>query len=184
MERICSRAAPIRNTLGATHLHWFTVHAKGKHMFKGFKEFLLRGNVIDLAVAVVIGAAFNAVVEKVVSSLITPLIGMFFKADSLDTALMVELPGGGTLAFGALVGALINFIIVAAVVYFVFVMPMNELRKRTTTAVEEPVVETEQELLSEIRDLLKAQNGGAASAAAPLAAPAAPANPAGPAHAE
>ena len=152
-------------------------------MFKGFKEFLLRGNVIDLAVAVVIGAAFNAVVEKVVSSLINPLIGMFFQADSLDTALLVDLPNGGTLAFGALIGALINFIIVAAVVYFVFVMPMNELRKRTAPAVEEPVVETEQELLSEIRDLLKAQNGGA-SAAAPLAAPAVPKATDGPAHAE
>ena len=73
-------------------------------MLKGFREFLLRGNVIDLAVAVVIGAAFNAVVTKVVDALFTPLIGMFFQADSLDTALMVNLPGGGTLAFGAVLG--------------------------------------------------------------------------------
>ena len=103
-------------------------------MFKGFRDFLMRGNVIDLAVAVVIGAAFNAVVQKVVDSLITPLIGMFFKADSLDTALLVQLPGGGAIAFGALIGAVLNFVIVAAVVYFVFVMPMNTMRERAAKA--------------------------------------------------
>ena len=148
-------------------------------MLKGFKEFLLRGNVIDLAVAVVIGAAFNSVVERVVSSLIDPLIGLAFKADSLDQALMVGLPNGDSVAFGALIGALINFIIVAAVVYFVFVLPMNELRKRTVTPEEEaPAGPSEQELLGEIRDLLRAQ---AATTATTTATPA-PAHPA--AHAE
>ena len=124
-------------------------------MFKGFKEFLLRGNVVDLAVAVVIGAAFNSVVEKVVDSLITPVIGMFFAADSLDTALMVGLPGGGTIAFGAVIGAAINFLIVALVVYFAFVMPMNRLRKPVP---EEVVGASQEELLAEIRDLLRVQN--------------------------
>ena len=137
-------------------------------MFKGFKEFLLRGNVVDLAVAVVIGAAFNAVVQKVVDSLINPIIGMVFKADSLDGALLVELPGGGSIAFGALIGAILNFLIVAAVVYFVFVMPMNKLRDMTKKdADEEVAAETEQELLVEIRDLLRAQ--ATASGAAPAA---------------
>lgn len=124
-------------------------------MFKGFKEFLLRGNVIDLAVAVVIGAAFNTVVERVVDSLINPVIGVVFKADSLDTAMQVALPGGGTIAFGALLGALINFVIVAAVVYFVFVVPMNKWRKPEPE--EEPETSAEAELLSEIRDLLRAE---------------------------
>lgn len=124
-------------------------------MFKGFKEFLLRGNVIDLAVAVVIGAAFNTVVQKVVDALINPIIGMVFKADSLDGAMMVGLPGGGSIAFGAVIGAILNFVIIAAVVYFVFVMPMNRLRKPVA---EEPGAPTEQELLTEIRDLLRAQN--------------------------
>lgn len=137
-------------------------------MFKGFKEFLLRGNVVDLAVAVVIGAAFNAVVQKVVDSLINPIIGMVFKADSLDGALLVELPGGGSIAFGALIGAILNFLIVAAVVYFVFVMPMNKLRDMTKKdADEEVAAETEQELLVEIRDLLRAQ--ATASGASPAA---------------
>lgn len=123
-------------------------------MFKGFKEFILRGNVVELAVAVVIGAAFNTVVERVVDSLITPIIGMFFSADSLDTALMLGLPGGGTIAFGAVIGALINFLIVAAVVYFAFVMPMNRLKKPAEEAPEAP---SQEELLAEIRDLLKQQ---------------------------
>lgn len=122
-------------------------------MFKGFREFILRGNVVDLAVAVVIGAAFNTVVERVVDSLITPVIGMFFQADSLDTALLLALPGGGTIAFGAIIGALLNFLIVAAVVYFAFVMPMNKMRKPS----DEPEAPTQEELLAEIRDLLKRQ---------------------------
>lgn len=125
-------------------------------MFNGFKAFLLRGNVIDLAVAVVIGAAFNTIVDKVVSSLIDPVVGMFFMADSLDTALVVEIPGGGQLAFGAVIGALINFLIVAAVVYFVFVLPMNKLRDRVAPPAEE-TTPSEQELLVEIRDLLRVQ---------------------------
>ncbi|WP_336651681.1 MULTISPECIES: large conductance mechanosensitive channel protein MscL [unclassified Leucobacter] len=129
-------------------------------MFKGFKEFLLRGNVIDLAVAVVIGAAFNSVVGRVVDSLINPVIGVVFKADSLDNAMQVALPGGGTIAFGALIGALINFVIVAAVVYFVFVLPMNKLKSLQQTDQQEPEAPagpSEQELLTEIRDLLRAE---------------------------
>lgn len=122
-------------------------------MLKGFREFILRGNVIDLAVAVVIGAAFNTVVERVVASLFDPLIGMVFQADSLDTALMVPLPGGGALEIGAVIGAIINFIIVAAVVYFVFVLPMNKFRKPEPA----PASPTQEELLTEIRDLLKTQ---------------------------
>ncbi|GAA1595777.1 large conductance mechanosensitive channel protein MscL [Leucobacter chromiireducens] len=144
-------------------------------MFKGFKEFLLRGNVVDLAVAVVIGAAFNAVVQKVVDSLINPIIGMVFKADSLDGALLVELPGGGSIAFGALIGAILNFLIVAAVVYFVFVMPMNKLRDMSKKdADEEVAAETEQELLVEIRDLLRAQATASGQVPAAPAAPEAP----------
>lgn len=129
-------------------------------MVKGFREFLLRGNVIDLAVAVVIGAAFNAVVTKVVDALITPLISTVFRADSLDQALQVPLPGGGALALGAVLGALLNFVIVAAVVYLVFVLPMNSWRARRAASggeAESPAPPTEQELLTEIRDLLRQQ---------------------------
>ena len=127
-------------------------------MLKGFREFIMRGNVIDLAVAVVIGTAFTAVVGKVVESLFTPLIGMFFQAESLDKALMVGLPGGGAIAFGAVLGAILNFVIIAAVVYFVFVMPINKMRERKQAGLEADVAPNEQELLTEIRDLLRAQN--------------------------
>ncbi|WP_053352422.1 large conductance mechanosensitive channel protein MscL [Leucobacter musarum] len=150
-------------------------------MFKGFRDFILRGNVIELAVAVVIGAAFNAVVQKVVDSLINPIIGAAFQADTLDGALKVGLPGpnGGEIAFGAVIGAILNFVIVAAVVYFVFVLPMNKLRPKVPEA---PTGPSDVDLLGEIRDLLKAQAEGQTQA--PAAAPATNADEAtgGPAH--
>ncbi|GAA1837598.1 large conductance mechanosensitive channel protein MscL [Agromyces salentinus] len=132
-------------------------------MLKGFKEFILRGNVIELAVAVVIGTAFTAVVTSIVNNLINPLISAVFRADSLDTALVAEIPtlDGGTsdVKFGAVLGAIITFITVAAVVYFVFVLPMNTLKERAEAKrkagepdPDEP--ESELTLLSEIRDLL------------------------------
>ncbi|MGW4930216.1 large conductance mechanosensitive channel protein MscL [Agromyces sp. NPDC004153] len=134
-------------------------------MLKGFKEFILRGNVIELAVAVVIGAAFTAVVNSIVNNLINPLIGVIFQADSLDTALVIEIPtlsgGVAEVRFGAVLGAIIAFVIVATVVYFVFVLPMNTLKdraeeKRTSGSPDPAEPETELTLLSEIRDLLAA----------------------------
>ncbi len=129
-------------------------------MIQGFKEFILRGNVIDLAVAVVIGAAFSAIVNVVVDALVNPLIALVFQADSLDTALAVTVPtltgGEVTFAFGAILGAIINFLAVAFVVYFVFVLPMNKLKERQARGLEEvPEPPSEQQLLVEIRDLLK-----------------------------
>lgn len=124
-------------------------------MLNGFKDFILRGNVIELAVAVVIGAAFNAIVTKVVESIFNPLISAIFTAESLNNALVVELPGGAQLLFGAVIGAVINFLLVAAVVYFVFVVPMNALKKRQKQdAQAAPAPPSEQQLLTEIRDLL------------------------------
>ncbi|MGO1435318.1 MAG: large conductance mechanosensitive channel protein MscL [Canibacter sp.] len=132
-------------------------------MLKGFKEFILRGNVIELAVAVVIGAAFNAVVEKVVDALINPLISAVFQADALDNALVLTLPGDSKLMFGAVIGALLNFLIVAAVVYFAFVLPMNKMKERNAEKPEEETVPNETDLLAEIRDLLHAQNEAASA---------------------
>ena len=135
-------------------------------MLKGFKEFILRGNVIELAVAVVIGAAFTAVVNSIVDNLINPLIGVIFQADSLDTALVLEIPtltgGVAEVKFGAVLGAIIAFAIVATVVYFVFVLPMNTMKdraeaKRKSGTPDPAEPETELTLLSEIRDLLAAE---------------------------
>jgi len=130
-------------------------------MIKGFKEFILRGNVIDLAVAVVIGAAFTAVVTSIVNNLINPLLNSFFDAKSLDSALVFTI-NKSEFHIGSIIGAIINFLIVAIVVYFVFVLPMNmakqraeRLRKKGVVEPEAPV--TELDLLSEIRDLLAAQ---------------------------
>ncbi|MEO8908407.1 MAG: large conductance mechanosensitive channel protein MscL [Microbacteriaceae bacterium] len=131
---------------------------------KGFKEFIMRGNVMDLAVAVVIGAAFTLVVTALVTAIINPLIGAVFNASSLNKALVVDIPttAGGTahLMFGAFIAALLNFIIIAAVVYFVAVLPVNKLLERAAARRKSGVVEdedapvTELDLLTEIRDLL------------------------------
>ena len=134
-------------------------------MINGFKEFIMRGNVIDLAVAVVIGAAFTAVVTAIVEGLFTPLIAAIFNADSLKTSLMVDLPGGGSLAFGLVLAAIINFLLIAAVVYSVFVMPINRMketqeRRRAALApvgAETAAPLTELDLLAEIRDLLASE---------------------------
>ncbi len=134
-------------------------------MIKGFKEFILRGNVIDLAVAVVIGAAFTVIVNAIVAGLINPLIALIFQADSLDSVVwtVTGLTGNEVVfAFGAILGAIINFLAVAVVVYFVFVYPMNRVKERAAAKagiVEEEASElpTEQELLLQIRDLIATQ---------------------------
>lgn len=145
----------------------------------GFKAFIMRGNVIDLAVAVVIGTAFTAVVTAIVGSVLTPLIASLFNASTLATAdaLTVTLPGGSELLFGAVLAAIINFLLVAVVVYFALVLPISRLRAAQdrrrdagipVEAVSDPT--TELDLLTEIRDLLAA---GATDSAAHAAAAAA-----------
>lgn len=131
---------------------------------KGFRDFIVRGNVIDLAVAVVIGAAFTAIVNAIVNSVINPAIGALFDAESLNEALPVVIPttsgGEATLYFGAIIGAAINFLIVAAVVYFVLVLPVTKMRERQAAKkgiVEEEAGPTDVQLLAEIRDLLAQQ---------------------------
>lgn len=134
-------------------------------MIKGFKDFILRGNVIDLAVAVVIGAAFSAVVTAVVSTIIEPLISIFFKKnESGEAGISVPDLYGGEVLFPipALINAIISFLAVAIVVYFAFVVPMNTWKARQAAKVgiseaEEEKLPTEQELLVQIRDLLEKQ---------------------------
>jgi large conductance mechanosensitive channel len=127
-------------------------------MFTGFKDFIMRGNVIDLAVAVVIGAAFTAVVNSIVENIFNPLIGALFQADSLDESLILTL-GTAQLKFGAVIGTILTFLIVAAVVYFVFVLPINTMKehadaRRKAGVVREDAPVTEIDVLTEIRDLL------------------------------
>jgi large conductance mechanosensitive channel len=132
---------------------------------KGFREFILRGNVIDLAVAVVIGSAFTAIVTSLVTNVFNPIIGALFNANNLSKALVVHLPtaSGADIRFGAFLAAVINFVIIAAVVYFVFVLPINAfmkrafLRKQEEPASAKPAPPTELDLLAQIRDLLEGQ---------------------------
>lgn len=131
-------------------------------MIKGFKEFILRGNVIDLAVAVVIGAAFTGIVTALVDGFVNPLIGAVFQVGDLS-GWAFEIPtlsgATSTIAIGSILGAVINFLAVAAVVYFVLVYPMNRIKAQAEAragvdTAEEPGLPTEQQLLVEIRDLL------------------------------
>lgn len=133
-------------------------------MIKGFKEFITKGNVIDLAVAVVIGGAFTAIVNAVVSAIITPLVSLFFNADETGKV-GITVKGiysqDVTFPIGELISALISFFAVALVVYFVFVVPMNKYKERQAAknpAVEEETLPSEQELLIEIRDQLRKNN--------------------------
>lgn len=128
-------------------------------MIKGFKDFLLRGNVIDLAVAVVIGTAFTALVKAFSDSFLTPLIAL--------------IGGGGTnggefvinqqhFTWGAFISAVITFVLTAAVVYFVVVLPVKAIMERRKRGEEAgPAEPTQVELLVEIRDLLRMQQGAA-----------------------
>lgn len=128
-------------------------------MVKGFKEFLLRGNVVDLAVAVIIGAAFGAVIKAFADDFVGGLIGVIGGTPNFDTA-GIEV-GDGKIIIGTTVTALINFVIVAAVVYFVVVVPMKTIMARSgkDADAETPAPTDEAVLLTEIRDLLKAQQG-------------------------
>ena len=134
-------------------------------MIKGFKEFIAQGNVIDLAVAVVIGGAFTAIVNSVVASIITPLVGLFFEADAAGKfgPTLTGLYGQKvTFPLGELISAIISFLAVALVVYFVFVHPMNLLKARQARKAGfffNETATTETELLVQIRDLLEKQNG-------------------------
>jgi large conductance mechanosensitive channel len=106
-------------------------------MLKDFKAFILRGNVVDLAVAVVIGTAFGAVVTALVKDLITPLISIPGKTNFTDLHLTVR---HSVFAYGDFLNALISFLSIAAGVFFFVVMPVNALMKRRKT---EPDVESE-----------------------------------------
>ncbi len=138
-------------------------------MLKGFRDFVMRGNVVDLAVAVVIGAAFGAVVTSLVDNILNPVIAAIFGKPDLSGVWTWTLNDGGTpgdvaddaiLSFGAFFTAIINFLLVAAAIYFAVVLPLNKLaerRKKEEAEPEEPAGPTEIEVLTEIRDAIKAQ---------------------------
>lgn len=129
-------------------------------MLKGFKDFLMRGNVIDLAVALIIGLAFTAIVTSFTEGLIKPLInaiGGSGAAQGLGFKILSDNPST-FMDFGSVINAVINFIIIAAVVYFLIVLPVQRIQERRKRGMEPgPAEPTDVELLTEIRDLLRQQ---------------------------
>ena len=127
-------------------------------VYKEFKEFIARGNVIDLAVAVVIGLAIVAIVNSIVSGLITPLIGMIGGSDFSDLDFTIN---DSTFEYGEVINAVIQFLFIAAAVLFFIVKPINMLNERRRRGEEPDPVELSDEaaLLTEIRDLLRDRSG-------------------------
>ena len=130
-------------------------------MIKGFKDFILRGNVVDLAVAVVIGAAFALIVTAFTDGIIKPLINAVTPASSPGFGVqLIEGKESTYVDFASLITATINFVIVAAVIYFLIVLPLNTIKERRKRGEEAgPAEPTDVELLAEIRDLLRSQQG-------------------------
>ena len=133
-------------------------------MLKGFKEFLARGNIVDLAVAVVIGTAFTGLVTKFTDAIIQPLINRIGAGKEASYGILqISIGGGQTIDLNVLLSAFINFVLVAAVVYFLVVLPYNKLRtKDKAEAAEDKQIR----LLTEIRDAVggKDTSSGAAQA--------------------
>lgn len=128
----------------------------------GFKEFISRGNAIDLAVGVVIGAAFGAVVTAIVDKFINPLIAGLVGKPNFDNVLEFHL-GNATVQPGAIITALVNFLLVALAIYACIIVPMNKLMRvrnakaKTDEEEEAPEADPQVELLTEIRDLLQSE---------------------------
>lgn len=122
-------------------------------MFEGFRKFIMRGNVVDLAVGVVIGTAFGAVVDSLVKDVLMAIIATLVGQPDFSNVLVF-----GAVRLGAFITAIINFLLIAAAVYFFVVVPinrLNEMSKKTEPPPAPPEPSTEEKLLSEIRDLLR-----------------------------
>ncbi|WP_320780245.1 MscL family protein [Streptomyces sp. CRN 30] len=146
---------------------------KKPSVLQGFKTFLMRGNVIDLAVAVVIGAAFTNIVNSVVKGVINPLVGAFGTKSLEHYSSCLKAPckiaedgtvtSGIPILWGSVLGATLTFLITAAVVYFLMVLPMSkylarqEARRKAKEGTQEIIEVTELEVLKEIRDELVAR---------------------------
>ena len=134
-------------------------------MLQGFKEFIMKGNVIDLAVAVIVGGAFAPVISTLVDSVIMPLISGLIGFPNFDQFLAIQVNGTENyVRLGAWLTVIINFLIIAAALYFVVVMPMNKMieRRNRKLGIDPDAEEltADQALLTEIRDLLATQRGG------------------------
>jgi large conductance mechanosensitive channel len=134
-------------------------------LLKGFKEFISRGSAIDLAVGMIIGAAFTQIVTALTDNILNPLIGGLFGQPRFDHVgeFTIQLAGDPAVVQpGILINAIINFLLVAIALYFFIVMPMNKWAERSKKEEEAaPTPDPQIALLEEIRDELKTQNSGA-----------------------
>jgi len=122
-------------------------------MIKEFREFIIKGNVLDLAVAVIIGGAFGAIISSLVADIITPIIGLIM--GGVDFAGLAFTVGEASIGYGNFIQAIINFLIIAFVL-FLIVRAANAAKKEEEAAPAAPPEPTnEEKLLAEIRDLLK-----------------------------
>ncbi len=126
-----------------------------RSFWKEFKVFIARGNVMDLAVGVIIGGAFSSITTSLVNDILNPILGIFAGDNEALAALAIQLPGGGALMIGNFINAVLNFLIMAFAV-FCLVKALNHLhRKKEETPPAPPEPSQEEKLLTEIRDLLK-----------------------------
>lgn len=127
-------------------------------LFEEFKQFALKGNVVDLAVGVIIGAAFAKIVDSLVKNIVMPLVGVLMPSDKGYEGFALDLPRGGTMPVGLFIGDVLNFAIVALAL-FIFVVKFLGwiMRTKKQEAVAPPPPTNEEQLLTEIRDLLKAK---------------------------
>lgn len=129
-----------------------------------FRKFIARGNVMDLAVGVIIGGAFKGITDSLVSDILNPILGIFAGDNEALAALSIQLPGGGALMLGSFLNAILNFLIMAFVV-FCIVKAINKMHDKRSKPEPDAEPETEEDpeptkeelLLAEIRDLLKEQ---------------------------
>lgn len=130
-------------------------------MLKGFREFLARGNIVDLAVAVVIGTAFTGLVTKFTDAIIQPLINRIGAGKEASYGILqISIGGGQTIDLNVLLSAFINFALVAAVVYFLVVLPYNKVRSKDKA---EAADDTQIRLLTEIRDAMGGKDSSASA---------------------
>ena len=124
-------------------------------MFKEFRDFINRGNVIDLAVAVIIGAAFSGIVTSLVNDIVTPIIGVI--TGGVNFSGLAITVGEAVIGYGNFLQAVINFLLIAFVVFLLVRMVNNLRKKEADVPADPPAPTTEEKLLTEIRDLLKTQ---------------------------
>ncbi len=123
-------------------------------MIKEFREFIMRGNVMDLAVAVIIGGAFTAIINSLVNDIIMPLIGIIL--GGVDFTSLSATVGNAVVTYGNFIQAIINFLLIALVL-FLLIRAMNRMNRKKVEAPAPPAPSVEEKLLTEIRDLLRAQ---------------------------